>query len=188
MFEKPLEEVDSSSSINDSEIPTSEDEFMSRTELCIPEENYDRPTSRNREALYRELDNYEPDDEDNENTLHIKRLLRWVLLMQYKGYQIHRRHEKAKNRLDLVKSMGVEDPGTIAYKLLELELEDKHLDKPYLYFPGEDCVYTQLRNKRARAIERKFDLYIEDKEFRQEYEERIMRQAKEKVRNLSPSA
>lgn len=182
LFEKPLEEVDSSSSINDSDIPTSEDEFMSRTEICIPEENIDRPMTRVREAFYREMDSYEPDQTDNQNTMWIKRMLRYCLLTQYKGYLVHRRHEKAKRRLELVQGMGIEDPGIKAYKLLELELKDKHLDKPFLYFPGEDCVYTQLRNKRVRAIERKFDRYIEDKNYRAEYEERIDNEVNERIR------
>lgn len=187
LFEKPLEEVDSASSINDSEIPTSEDEFMSRTELCIPEDNIDRPHSRLREAFYKELDYYEPDENDGENARKIKRLLRYVLLTQYKGYLIHRRHERAKRRMDLVQDTGPLDPGTKANILLELELKDKHLDKPFLYFPGEDCVYTQLRNKRVRAIERKFDRYIEDKTFRAEYEERILQEVKEHIRTTNQS-
>lgn len=183
LFEKPLEEVDSFSSINDSEIPTSEDEFMSRTEICIPEENIDRPPSRVRQAFYEELDLYEPNEYDNENTLNIKRLLRYVLLVQYKGYLIHRRQEKAQRRIQLVEDMGCHDVGTKANKLLELELRDKKLDKPYLYFPGEECVYTLLRNKRVRAIERKFDKYMEDKDFRAEYEDRVMNEAKQRIRN-----
>lgn len=182
MFEKPLEEVDSDSSANDSDIPTSEDDFMSKTELCIPEDNIDRPHSRVRQAFYNELDQYEPSDNDTNREKQFKRLLRYVLLMQYKGYLVHRRHEKAKRRLDTVTNMGATDPGTKAYKLLELELKDKHLDKPFMYFPGEDCAYTQLRNKRVRAIERKYDKYIEDKSYRQEYEERINSEVKAHIR------
>lgn len=184
LFEKPLEEVDSCSSLNDSEIPTSEDEFMSRTELCIPEENIDKPPSRVRKAFYKELDLYEQNENDNANSRSIKRLMRYLLITQYRGYLIYRRREKAKRRLDLVDNMGHEDPGNKAYKLLELELVDKHLDKPYMYFPGEDCVYGQLRNKRVRAIERKFDRYMEDKKFREEYEERVNEEAKQPIRTF----
>lgn len=182
MFEKPLDEVDSESSINDSDIPTSEDDFMSQTELCVPEANIDRPHSRVREAFYHEMDLFEPGDKDTNREKQIKRLMRYILLMQYKGYLIHRRHEKAKRRLDIVKSMGATDAGTKAYKLLELELKDKHLDKPFMYFPGEDCVYTELRNKRVRAIERKYDRFIEDRDFRKEYEERINSEVKAHIR------
>lgn len=184
LFEKPLEEVDSCSSINDSEIPTSEDEFMSRTEICIPEENIDRPPSRVRTAFYKELDLYEPDENDNSKTKKIKQLMRYLLLTQYRGYLLYRRREKAKKRLDLVNSMGLDDPGCKAYKLRELELIDKHLDKPYMYFPGEDCIYGQLRNKRVRAIERKFDRYLEDRNFRAEYVERVNEEVKQPIRTF----
>ncbi|XP_037910146.1 probable serine/threonine-protein kinase kinX [Hermetia illucens] len=172
---------DGESSFNDSEVPSSEEQFMSPGEIEVPRA-YEKPVTRRKQELYDLLEQYEPDGlNDDDDMIMEKRARRLEIIQRFKDTQAKNRLEKAQRRLDEVRNMGINDPFILANELKDREIADKKLNRGFYYSPGEPDVFKLLLEKRIRAIMRKCKKYATDKKFREELHSRLAKPQTKKI-------